>query len=237
MASKVSCLCPTYGRVRALEEAVESFLRQDYAGPKELVVFNDLAEQDLVFDHPEVRVVNTKDRVVPLGAKFNETARLATGDVYCVWEDDDIYLPHRLRYSVERLGNGLFHTGKGYYEQSYQKIVRARNLFHANLTLRADIFWSVGGYSQSDWCGIDTMLFEALQAKYGGFTQEIPDGDLFYIYRWSSINDYHASYWANNNSSAMAADHVRGRILRGEIPTGTVRLNPRWSYDYPEFLP
>ena len=29
-----SCLCLTYGRPHLLEEAVESFLRQDFAGPK-----------------------------------------------------------------------------------------------------------------------------------------------------------------------------------------------------------
>ena len=41
----VSCICLTYGRVALLEEAIFSFLQQDYAGVKELIVLNDLAER------------------------------------------------------------------------------------------------------------------------------------------------------------------------------------------------
>ena len=34
----VSCICPTYARPDLLEEAIQSFLLQDYPGPKELIV-------------------------------------------------------------------------------------------------------------------------------------------------------------------------------------------------------
>jgi hypothetical protein len=53
----VSCFCLTYGRPRLLEEAIHSFLRQDYAGPKEMIVLNDYADQVLELDHPEVQVI------------------------------------------------------------------------------------------------------------------------------------------------------------------------------------
>jgi len=237
MLPKVSCLCPTYGRVRALEEAIHSFLIQDYQGPKELVVLNDLDRQELVFNHPDVRIINRAERITPLAAKFNATARLATGEIFLVWEDDDIYLPHRISYTVNHLEKGLFHTPKGYHEEAPKKIVRSRNLFHANLGIERSLFWADGGYPPSDWCGVDTMLFQNLISRHGNFSKEISDADVFYIYRWGTINDYHASYWANNNASAMAADHVRGRILRGEIPTGIVPLVPHWSYNYTEYLP
>ncbi|MCX6908301.1 MAG: glycosyltransferase family A protein [Verrucomicrobia bacterium] len=48
----VSCMCLTYGRPQVLAEAVQSFLQQNYAGPKELVVLNDLDCQTLRFEHP-----------------------------------------------------------------------------------------------------------------------------------------------------------------------------------------
>ena len=32
---KVSCYCATYGRTKLLEEAIHSFLLQDYEGEKE----------------------------------------------------------------------------------------------------------------------------------------------------------------------------------------------------------
>ena len=45
----VSCICLTYGRPHVLEEAIHSFLLQDYAGSKELIVLNDYAGQTLLF--------------------------------------------------------------------------------------------------------------------------------------------------------------------------------------------
>ena len=53
----VSCFCLTYGRPRLLEEAIHSFLQQDYAGPKEMIVLNDYADQvelNVIDDGPGV---------------------------------------------------------------------------------------------------------------------------------------------------------------------------------------
>src|SRR5262245_8679210 len=62
-APSVSCMCLTYGRPPHLvEEAIESFLRQDYRGQKELIVLNDLFGQELRFEHPEVQIVNVGKR-------------------------------------------------------------------------------------------------------------------------------------------------------------------------------
>jgi hypothetical protein len=60
-AVKVSCICPTFNRLPGsqwlLEEAIESFLRQDYAY-KELLVLNDCPGQELICDAPDVFVIN-----------------------------------------------------------------------------------------------------------------------------------------------------------------------------------
>ncbi len=66
----VNCICLTYGRPEVLEEAIESFLQQDYSGHKELIVLNDYAEQTLIFDHPEVRVINLPRRCRTVGEKM-----------------------------------------------------------------------------------------------------------------------------------------------------------------------
>ena len=74
---KISCLCPTYGRPRQLEHAIESCLRQDYQGEKELIILNDYGEQSLIYAHPEVKIYNVWEQIRPLGAKFNATASTA----------------------------------------------------------------------------------------------------------------------------------------------------------------
>jgi len=56
MPLPISAKCITYGRVDFLEEALQSFLLQDYAGERELVIVNDYPLQTLHFDHPQVRI-------------------------------------------------------------------------------------------------------------------------------------------------------------------------------------
>ena len=53
----ISAKCITYGRVSTLEEAIYSFLQQDYPGEKELVIVNDYPKQKLIFDHPEIKII------------------------------------------------------------------------------------------------------------------------------------------------------------------------------------
>lgn len=100
---KVSCICPTFARVYLLEEAIESFLRQDYKGEKELIICNDFYQQELVYEHPEVKIYNLPERCPTLGDKKNQTYSYATGEYMIIWEDDDIFLPGR----ISRLVNAI----------------------------------------------------------------------------------------------------------------------------------
>src|SRR5215831_16169093 len=113
----VSCICLTYARPRLLEEALHSFLQQDYSGPKELIILNDYAEQTLIFDHPEVRVINVPRRFRTVGEKMNAAIALASHELLFVWDDDDIYLPHRLSFSVEHFEpkKGFFKPNKAWF--------------------------------------------------------------------------------------------------------------------------
>ncbi len=232
---KISCLCPTYGRPRQLEHAIESFLRQDYQGEKELIVLNDYGEQSLIFAHPQVKIYNIHDQIRPLGAKFNQTAALATGDLLAIWEDDDIYLPSRLSYSVEHINeHNIYHTASAWFEEDAHKLVPSRNLYHCNLLMSKEVFESVGKYSEiRDSGAIDVLLFDELRKRYGTITQEIADEHRFYIYRWGTSGGYHASGWSTNIVSELAAQYVQ---QHNKI-RGIVELVPHWPYEYTEYLP
>ena len=67
----ISCKMITYGRVEFLEESLQSFLNQDYDGEKELVIVNDYPQQKLIFDHPEVRIINLDYTFETIGQKEN----------------------------------------------------------------------------------------------------------------------------------------------------------------------
>jgi Glycosyl transferase family 2 len=93
----VSCICLTYGRPELLEEAIHSFLLQEYPGDKELIVLSDFDRQQLMFEHPEVHVLNLTRRFRTVGEKANAAVALAAHDLLFVWDDDDVYLPQGRR--------------------------------------------------------------------------------------------------------------------------------------------
>lgn len=229
---KVSCLCPTYGRPECLEEALHSFLLQDYLGEKELIIVNDLPQQKLVFDHPQVRIINVPQEVGCLGRKFNLTARAATGEVLCVWDDDDIFLPHRISYSINNLKKGLFHTWNAFSLSKENRIEVAFNLFHSCLTIHKDVFWSIGGYEETDDIKLDRKLIYNLYNNYGPFSKDVEKENYFYIYRWEVTQNYHVSQFDNGLASQSVKDYVAQKIESGNLRTGEIVLSPCWKQDY-----
>jgi len=99
----VSCIMPTHNRRSFIPQAIEYFLRQDYAN-KELVIVDDGSDavSDLVPEDERIRYIrlNAKSTV---GAKRNLACEQARGDVIAHWDDDDWQAPHRLSYQVEAL--------------------------------------------------------------------------------------------------------------------------------------
>ena len=85
----ISCMCLTFARPkRIVEEAVYSFLNQDYPGDKELLILNDFDQQIIRFDHPQVTIVNISSRFRTVGEKRNAAAALCRHDLLAVWDDD-----------------------------------------------------------------------------------------------------------------------------------------------------
>lgn len=236
----ISCFCSTYGRPKRLvENAIQCFLEQDYKGPKELVILNDFAEQELVFDHPEVRIINVKERITPLGKKFNENVKLCKYPLIAVWEDDDIFLKHRLSYSQAHMKDGVFHSHNALWEKGPRQIEVTKNLFHGQLMFTRELFDRIGGYKEADVCSIDVELFNALRSECGDFSQLIPKDKLFYVYVWQESGSYHGSGMgaADTNVSDTASRIVQQHIAEGKVSTGVIQLSPALRYNFYDYLP
>jgi hypothetical protein len=230
----ISCICPTYGRPHLLEEAVYSFLRQDYPGRKELVVLNDLDQQTLSFDHPEVTVINLTRRFRTLGEKYNAAIAVASHELLFPWEDDDIYLPNRLSYSVEHFDprSGFFKLGLAWVWNDGQISGPESNLFHAQSCWSREFFQGVGGYA-SMGLGHDVEMEARLEAARPGSTSTFaarPE-DLFYIYRWRGTASYHGSAFTEDEHQAVG-EFVHQELGSGRLPVGEISLTPRWHSDY-----
>ncbi len=240
----VSCICLTYARPALLEEAIYSFLQQEYAGPKELIVLNDYVEQILTFEHPEVRLINLPKRLRTVGEKMNLAVALASHDLLFVWDDDDIYLPHRLAFSAAKFETtqGFFKPNRGWVLDRGSLSGPAKNLFHAGSCWSRRLFDAVRGYP-GEGTGYDLVFERRLRQQFPDALKPyaIRPEEIYYIYRWGGTDSYHmsgfGSYKAGENvGHDQVEEFVQQRASRGEIHQGHIPLQPRWNTDYRQLV-
>src|SRR5215470_348934 len=171
----VSCICLTYGRPEVLEEAIYSFLCQDYSGRKELIVLNDYAGQHLTCDHADIQVFNIPKRFRTVGEKMNAAVALASHDLLSVWDDDDIYLPHRLRFSVAHFDHtqGFFKADQGWFWNHGHLSGPEKNAFHSGSCWLRSVFDAVRGYA-AEGSGHDQLFEQRLAQHFPGATRPYP---------------------------------------------------------------
>lgn len=147
----VTCVCLTFNRPDILKDAVEDFLKQDYAGVSELVVFNTHPLQELVYDHPRITVVNWRPRPATLGACRNLAVQHASNEVVIPWDDDDRYRSDHVSKLVRDLGTHEALQAHGFmsYDCRGPSSFRRRGPMN-QVAFRRNVFHKVGGYPEID---------------------------------------------------------------------------------------
>lgn len=222
---KVVCKCPTFGRLNLLNESVESFLRQDYKGPKELVVYNDCPWMELEFGHPEVTVVNLPFRFPSLGDKLNSLHNISAGDVLINWPNDDIFLPWSISTTLAKLPRRKCFAGSGYWYSEYneiRKFVRAHCAGMLGYFKRLPIpkYTPMIAGEDQDFVNklVERALFEVTTLK---------KKDAFFIYRWGT-GSYHLSGYGDDVDAWRFVE----QWTRRDYPPGRYRIEPGWQRDY-----
>ncbi|MBX2999498.1 MAG: LicD family protein [Caldilineaceae bacterium] len=233
----VSCICPTYARTHLLNEAIFSFLLQDYPGRKEMIVLNDYGEQTLEFEHPEVCIVNRAGQFSSIGEKYAAAVELAAYDLLFVWHDDDIYLPHRLRYCVERFDPavGFFKPGRAWFWNDGALSGPVSNVLHGNSCWSRSLYHKAGGYPHQD-LGYDAEFEQRIAAQgegRGALAAPIETEEIFYIYRWTGTGAYHLSAL---QTRLAVASHTERMVQCGRAPQGRIALQPGWRVDYRDLV-
>ena len=165
----VSCTMPTYGRPEFLGESVRMFLLQDYPR-KELILCNDCPEQTFECDLPGVRVINRTARFPTLGEKRNACIEAADGDLIAIWDDDDLYLPWRLRQAVQEMQQRRtpFYRPSTFWAYWGTPDLHVNHVVpdwisHPLVVMEKQLWRDVGGYAARD-CGEDAELFLRIHA-------------------------------------------------------------------------
>lgn len=223
---RVAAICATYKRPHLLAEAIECFLRQDYpASLRELIVLDDAGQ----YENQEGdgwRIVSVPVRFHTLGEKRNASAALVSADVdaYCVWDDDDIYLPWHMSAAAAALAAADYTIPTVIYSDKRSRLERKSNqyLFHGAWTFRREAFDRVCGYPfiQS---GQDQGLLRRFKSQKLRRADPIEfDPRPSYVYRWYTAH--------SNHISAMGKD---GYERLGHVSSDrTSRVEPCWSRDW-----
>jgi hypothetical protein len=172
------------------------------------------------------RIVSSPVRFRTLGEKRNASAALVSPDVeaYCVWDDDDIYLPWHMSAAVAALAAAdytipsmLFTDKKGRLEPKANQY-----LFHGAWSFRREAFERVCGYPfiQS---GQDQGLLKRFEAANLRRADPIQfDARPSYVYRWFTAHNQHLS--------ALGADGYE-RLGRQPLQA-TTTIMPGWERDW-----
>jgi glycosyltransferase involved in cell wall biosynthesis len=229
---RVSCLMPTFNRYptlgRLVEEAVESFLRQSYPD-KELIILNDCPVQQLIFDHPQVRIINAAERYPTLSDKITAMIEASSGDAFCRWDDDDISLPWRLSLSVEKLKGRLEWQPTTYwFDPGKLHLNKGHANGHITSIWTRECLELIGGYppKMSGW---EDQEFDKRLKKLGLYKPEdIPAEEVFYLYRWGT-GSQHLSGIGGGPQSLQGFWDKLGSLPQKE---GTYTIRPHWAQDH-----
>jgi glycosyltransferase involved in cell wall biosynthesis len=222
MLPLISCVCPTIGKVKLLEESIQSFHLQTYPN-KELIIFNNFPDVDLVYNHSQVKVVNYKEHIYSIGQCRNVGISYAQGEYIATWDDDDICLKDRLSFAYKNIteSGSIGHVSNALYSEA-NKIVKWMNLFMSSSIIHREFLKNVP-FQVAD--NDDRLMFEELtKSKVYIDNKNIPQ----YIYRWDT-NSYHVS------GTPLPVEEQRRAILhwaRGQGIPKTCPLSPYWARDY-----
>ncbi len=232
----VSCHCITYGRNACLEEAIQFFLDQDYPGPKELVIVNDLPAQRLRFDHPDVRIFNLDHRFPNVGTKRNFSISECRGEVLVCWDDDDGYLPHHITSCARHLeGYDYARPDKCIVVVGDAQIERIANSFIAQHVFTREAFDRIGGYPDMN-SGEDMTLDNKMRAACRCHWPNIGLHEITYLFRWAN-GHFHLSGFGpdkrgQKSGYEIIGEEIERKLAVAELPSGDIELKPHLKHDY-----
>lgn len=237
----ISCKCITYGRVDLLEESIESFIKQEYPGKKELIIVNDYPLQKLVYNHPDVKIYNLDSTFSTIGEKENFAVSKCSAEIIAVWDDDDVALPNHLTNIAKFFTpeSDLLHWERGVLFNE-PKISAITGLGNSGIVYSKRIWQRLGGHPLEN-AGYDMSFVVSIKNLSRNIVLASPaDSEVSWFYMWGG-RGYHMSGLGTDTDSrpnviVRHSDHIEGLRRAGKIPTGEVELKPNWKKDYSRLL-
>jgi glycosyltransferase involved in cell wall biosynthesis len=236
----ISVLTITYQRSHLLEEAIESFLRQNFTGESEMIIINDSDKVDYVFNHPKIKIYNIKTRFSSIWEKLKFGFNHATYNHIYRLDDDDLLTPWALKNSwddiVENPNYEIYRSNGHYFfiHNVYQHV--SDNVNNGNIYTKPYIE-RITPFMKNVANGEDSMMSFGFDAKI--FMSRKQEKTM--IYRWG-MGTYHVSGMGlNTNEDIRTRTDELVEIIATErnrnIEAGVLNLQPHFINEYYHQLP
>jgi glycosyltransferase involved in cell wall biosynthesis len=222
----ISVLTLTYKRYQLLEEAIHSFLLQN-VGDCEMVIINDNTGVDYILKHPNIKIINHKERFSSIGKKIEFGYKQCKYKYIYRLDDDDLLSPKALYnlnldiknnpgYEIYRSSGVYFFVNNEFKGESSS--VNNGNLYTKDYLDRINIPDSSFGEDVKITFHNNAKIYES-KLKHT------------MIYRWG-MGTFHISGLGNQENKVLfdKADEV----LKEE--PGVIYLNPKFNDDYWSFI-
>ena len=229
----ISVLTLTYQRHYLLEEAIESFLRQNFAGEAEMLIINDSPKVEYVLENPKIRILNLKERFSSVGQKLKfGFAQCKYDDIYRL-DDDDLLAPWALSHTVEDMTHHPdyeIYRSNGHYvfeHNQYKGIssnVNNGNVYTKKYLSRIEI----------PDCSIGEDY--AMTFHFNANMYVSPREQKTMIYRWG-MNTYHISGMGYQSNDAIRdwTDRIvetNAKEKNSDLEEGVIILRPHFQEEY-----
>ena len=206
-----------------LEEAIESFLKQELPPECEMVIINDNPEVDYVYDHPRVIIINHKERFPSIAAKLEWGYKQCKYDYIYRLDDDDLLTPWALnnaRIDIETNPGFDIYRSEGMYFFMHNKFDKeSSNINNGNIYTRAYL-------DRIKWPDKSGDEDAYITFHQGGRIYESKLKHTM-IYRWG-MNTLHISGMGIQPNHVILAQ--ADKVL--DNTKGIIQLNPKFINDY-----
>lgn len=234
----ISVLTLTYQRHQLLEEAIESFLRQDFKGESEMLIINDSPKVEYVFKHPKIRIINLKERFSSVGQKLKYGFSRCKYDYIYRLDDDDLLAPLSLYNTwndITAHPDYEIYRSNGHYFFEHNKFkgisgsVNNGNVYTKKYLSRIEIPEKSFGEDAAMTFNFNAKIYIS------------PREQKTMIYRWG-MSTYHISGMGNNSNDTINewTDHIvedNAKERSTSFEEGLIELRPHFQEDYYKQLP
>lgn len=220
----ISVITLTYKRHHILEEAIESFLRQNDPD-SEMIIVNDAVDVKYLIGHVDARikVVNHPERFPSILSKLNFAFSLAKNDYMFRLDDDDLLSEFSLRDAKKAIkenpGYDVYRSQGHYFFSNNEYQDRGSSINNGNIYTKdyiSRIEWIDQSFGEDNWL---TFFNNAKIHEYS---------DMSMIYRWG-MGTYHISGMGN-----VEQEEMFDRVDKDMKELGVYTLEPKFTSNYYE---